>query len=861
MKKILCTVFIGLLMFGSQLRAQTVENFDGKWATWSDEWWNAASNVTHDYDSTFKDQGAASLKIDWKTVTEGGYAGISFARFTGASETSIDMSGYDSLVFYMYVDRAAHSNDTYLAIIFRENPSDASYSVDPTQNNFQTEMWRHQYNGIFTTNTKVWKRISVPLKVVGDPTNPQVSDWNAGWNRQGVGAGRYNNAKFDLNSIRGFYMEFDSDSSATNDSCLVYFDNMMLVGHQVTPLVLFNGRFVAPGVQMTTGWSGTVEIDPTQDYDGKGTGAVKWTGDDGWDGVWWNISSPKNLGPNWMQDTIQFAIKAPKGFGKLYVALTDPQTTTPSAYQVVYEMPESVAVPGGYDGNWHLIRVPLSNFAQWGSWDSMHDKSKRMDSSMIAQFRIEGDGQNIKGKVVWFDNIWTGTQSFDIAAPIAPKNVSGVKNGNYINTISWDYDLSGKNPAYNIYTSAQAITDVHAQGVLPIALGLKRTDASTTGLYDTRLVAPQKDAPNTSYYAVTAVDLMGVEGPVGASGSVTNTAKGMVVINSKAPTGFVLDGSLTEWASIRPIRLNPKDGSGHVVQNTVFKDSADLNVKAYLAMDDKNLYVAFDITDDSVITNDGSWPGQDYDSPELYIGLYDGAKIAHFSTPFHRGAAPEYKLRFSPNQIFVDDPVWGTLVDTAINKVNYIWKKKPLSPGYIIEAKIPFDTLAKFGGDSVFKPVYGTKIPIDFQVNDRDISGDPGANGLREGLLTYAVHDDNIWGPPSLWTYTWIGDPTTGVDNASLVATTYSLSQNYPNPFNPSTQIKYSLEKGSIVTLKVYDVIGREVATVVNEFQNSGNYTVNFNTSQKGRTLASGVYFYSINAGAFHSVKKMMLLK
>ncbi|MEJ2616433.1 MAG: kelch repeat-containing protein [Ignavibacteriaceae bacterium] len=85
----------------------------------------------------------------------------------------------------------------------------------------------------------------------------------------------------------------------------------------------------------------------------------------------------------------------------------------------------------------------------------------------------------------------------------------------------------------------------------------------------------------------------------------------------------------------------------------------------------------------------------------------------------------------------------------------------------------------------------------------------------------------------------------------------YSLHQNYPNPFNPSTTIKYSIPKQSYVTLKLYDILGREVATLVNAEKPSGNYQVEFNAAN----LPSGVYFYRIQAGSFNQVRKMLLIK
>jgi len=87
--------------------------------------------------------------------------------------------------------------------------------------------------------------------------------------------------------------------------------------------------------------------------------------------------------------------------------------------------------------------------------------------------------------------------------------------------------------------------------------------------------------------------------------------------------------------------------------------------------------------------------------------------------------------------------------------------------------------------------------------------------------------------------------------------TNYSLYQNYPNPFNPSTIINYSVPKSSMVSIKVYDVLGREVSTLVNGQKNPGNYNITFN----GGKLASGVYFYQLRASDYISIKKMLLLK
>ena len=90
-----------------------------------------------------------------------------------------------------------------------------------------------------------------------------------------------------------------------------------------------------------------------------------------------------------------------------------------------------------------------------------------------------------------------------------------------------------------------------------------------------------------------------------------------------------------------------------------------------------------------------------------------------------------------------------------------------------------------------------------------------------------------------------------------IIPKEYILSQNFPNPFNPSTMINYSLPKSAMVIIKVYDLLGKEVATLINDEQAPGNYTVKFNA----KNLTSGIYFYRMQAGGFVSTKKLIVLK
>ena len=90
-----------------------------------------------------------------------------------------------------------------------------------------------------------------------------------------------------------------------------------------------------------------------------------------------------------------------------------------------------------------------------------------------------------------------------------------------------------------------------------------------------------------------------------------------------------------------------------------------------------------------------------------------------------------------------------------------------------------------------------------------------------------------------------------------MVPAEFSLSQNYPNPFNPSTTIKFSVPKLTEVKLTVYDALGKEVTTLVNNSLEAGNYNIEWNASNN----ASGIYFYKLETNEYVNVKKMILVK
>ncbi|HRI85574.1 MAG TPA: T9SS type A sorting domain-containing protein, partial [Ignavibacteria bacterium] len=97
-------------------------------------------------------------------------------------------------------------------------------------------------------------------------------------------------------------------------------------------------------------------------------------------------------------------------------------------------------------------------------------------------------------------------------------------------------------------------------------------------------------------------------------------------------------------------------------------------------------------------------------------------------------------------------------------------------------------------------------------------------------------------------------------DNLSIInkqPDKFHLSQNYPNPFNPITKIAYSIPVSGIVTIKIFDITGREIKTLVNEFRNAGSYEIEFD----GGGLSSGVYYYKLETNNFSETRKMILIK
>lgn len=184
--------------------------------------------------------------------------------------------------------------------------------------------------------------------------------------------------------------------------------------------------------------------------------------------------------------------------------------------------------------------------------------------------------------------------------------------------------------------------------------------------------------------------------------------------------------------------------------------------------------------------------------------------------------------------------------------------------GDVVNAGEIFITYSADNGNTWSTPVNITNTPNREEKHSSVVRNFTLASGDSVGV--YYIRDmkaggwvnNAAWGPaPVYGIYKKLGGSVIGIKQESEVVNRYELFQNYPNPFNPTTTITYYMQKNGNATLKVYNVLGDLVATLVDGYQTKGAKEISFD----GTRLASGIYFYTISAGDFTQTKKMMLVK
>lgn len=187
-------------------------------------------------------------------------------------------------------------------------------------------------------------------------------------------------------------------------------------------------------------------------------------------------------------------------------------------------------------------------------------------------------------------------------------------------------------------------------------------------------------------------------------------------------------------------------------------------------------------------------------------------------------------------------PVSLSSFNSSVNKnaINLYWKTASEVNNKEFQVERKFNITADWTKVATLQGKGNSSVPVEYSFIDRNLSS---------GKYSYRLKQIDNNG--NFEYYSLNGDVVVGVPAK------FDLSQNYPNPFNPMTKINFDLPKDGLVSLKIFDMLGREVSTLVNEIRKAGYYIVEFNASN----LSSGVYFYRITAGEFSSVKKMIVLK
>ncbi len=192
---------------------------------------------------------------------------------------------------------------------------------------------------------------------------------------------------------------------------------------------------------------------------------------------------------------------------------------------------------------------------------------------------------------------------------------------------------------------------------------------------------------------------------------------------------------------------------------------------------------------------------------------------------------------------------------------------------FVVRDKTVSNTTLWWNGVSAPSSASGANISISVPLGDSTASGggigstdnfpDLGRVLAKCDIAEIIVYDTILSDPDRLSIEKYLSNKynitVTGVEDSQNknIPENYTLYQNYPNPFNPSTTIKYSIPQASFVTLKIYDILGREVTSLVNGDKPAGTYNVEF----RGSNLSSGVYFYRLQAGSFTQTKKFILMK
>ncbi len=425
-------------------------------------------------------------------------------------------------------------------------------------------------------------------------------------------------------------------------------------------------------------------------------------------------------------------------------------------------------------------------------------------------------------------------------------------------TITWE-DNSIGTETYNVYMSKSPISAVNAPGVKLIG------NAVAHGEQAFRYRPYSKESQNeTFYFAVAAVDAAGTEMDLADNSKVgpielptSPTAKAIYVKNFSDT--FSLDGLDNEFADykvtgLHPERANGSDTTGWTVNST------DMTWNATFVIDDNYLYISADVTDDDLNANGNepmvsgsqAWMG---DALEFYIGFYNALiqDQPHRYKDVDLAGTGDWRMAFT---------AWGTTQKSGSSDFEFPGVERTVyqkftGDGYIIEARITLDSLA-LGNN--FEVVDGAMMPLRIDGTDLDPSKGDTERTLWTGWGSMWNHED--WKRPATFGFLQVVGGPTAVETEQQQPLVFELSNNYPNPFNPTTTITFQVAKSSPVRIAVYDLLGKEVRTLVDGRMAAGSHTTLWNgQNNAGQFVSSGIYFCRMITPEYSRILKMTLVK
>jgi len=822
------------------------------------------------FNDTTHYEGVGSMKIDYRIEARDGWGGYcvrtNYHDFNVDSLPYIDLSTGTYLKFrYKVLTPADTSQEGSVFMEFKI----AEYGEGGGGGR---DVWYHHNSLDFFDASGTWKEVMMPLQF--------NTDNSLGFSNQFANG----DGELQWDKVKGFELAlvYITSGGTVNTPFVtgsILIDKLELVGNRYNPFQTFDNAATNVFTFDDMSWAGTtgkgsvVLSNNTTDFvEGSASMQLDYTVNASQDwGGYINLTDTTWVFPDSFTNRTALV---------LYVKNVNPLTgTTPERVTFRFFLMENntganedwvIEVPVNFEqaGEWTRYYLPLKQDTVWidsaghtrfpktgfaQTWWSITGDNL-FNQSSITGYKIEFSaggsappdsygpkGETFTGRILFDVLQQSGFKFDDNTAPDPP--VVSVIPSSYSNLVTW-LDVPGETgESYSVYYSLSPITDVAAAGVSLLASSI----VHGTQVFEHVLRSANIDRPRTYYYAVTCKDFAGNIGSAGTFGPITNNARGVTTVSINPPAAFVADGNLGEWSGITPFVMSSALGTANVVLNV--SGDADCSAEARIAVDANFLYVMLDVTDD-IFNHPLDINPWERDEPDLYIGLYN---LTQTHVAYGSGATADYQIRFDSDRIRVDAV---TDCDSLVMiGPNYYFAQK-FPSGYAIEAKIPLVDLAtkrNFGQTStdVIDWKVGDRIPFDIGINDNDGSG-------REGMIFYSPSNgDQGYQNVSRWTFTWIGDEVTGIDDNSGLVNTFDLKQNYPNPFNPSTKIQYSIAEPGLVSIKVFDILGRQIAELVNQQQSAGTYTVDFNA----QNLSAGVYMYKIDSGSFQASKKMILLK